>query len=394
MRVAITYANSLALGGAERVLEVLARMFPEAHFFSLMTEDRFIPEALKERQITTSFLNRFAWVKRSHRNFLPLYPLAVESLNLRGYDLIITADGTATKGVITDQSALQICYCHSPHRSLWDQYASYLDELSGVRRKFFMLSAHYVRQWDYLAAQRVDAFVANSRYIQDRIRKYYRRDSTIIFPPVDTSTGYLAESRGDYYLTVGRLVDVKRIDLLIEACNQLGRQLVIVGRGPLESALRANAGPTISFRGHTSDAELHELYARSKALLFAAEEDFGLVPVEAQSYGRPVIAYGRGGAIESVAGGFSNDLQKEGRATGVFFDEQSADSVVEAILHFETMERYFDPSFIRDHAKTFDTTVFCGKMREFVERQIELRKEGARLPLPFPAAHANLRVRG
>ncbi len=222
MRVAITYANSLALGGAERVLEVLAGMFPEADFFSLMTEDRFIPEALKHRQITTSFLNRFEWVKRSHRNFLPLYPMAVESLNLRGYDLIITADGTATKGVITDQSAVQICYCHSPHRSLWDQYASYLDELSGARRKLFMLSAHYVRQWDYLAAQRVDAFVANSRYIQDRIRKYYRRDSTIIFPPVDTSVGYVAESHGDYYLTVGRLVDVKRIDLLIEACNQLG----------------------------------------------------------------------------------------------------------------------------------------------------------------------------
>jgi glycosyltransferase involved in cell wall biosynthesis len=257
-----------------------------------------------------------------------------------------------------------------------------------------MLSAHYVRQWDYLAAQRVDAFVANSRYIQERIRKYYRRDSTIIFPPVDTSGGYVGESHGDYYLTVGRLVDVKRIDLLIEACNRLGRHLVVVGQGPLESALRANAGPTISFRGHTSDAELHELYARSRALLFAAEEDFGLVPVEAQSYGRPVIAYGRGGAMESVVGGFSHELQKEGRATGVFFDEQSADSVAEAILRFETIEPCFDPSFIRDHARTFDTTVFCGKMREFIERQIELRKEGGRLPLPFPATHANLRVHG
>ncbi len=174
----------------------------------------------------------------------------------------------------------------------------------------------------------------------------------------------------------------------------MARHLVIVGRGPLESALRAIAGPTISFRGHTSDAELHELYARSRALLFAAEEDFGLVPVEAQSYGRPVIAYGRGGAIESVVGGFSHELQKEGRATGVFFDEQSSASVAQAILHFETIERYFDPSFIREHAKTFDTTVFCAKMREFVERQIELRKEGGRLPLPFPAAHANLRVHG
>ena len=394
MRVAITYANSLALGGAERVLEVLARMFPEAHFFSLMTEDRFIPRALKGRRITTSFLDRFAWVKRSHRNFLPLYPLAVESLNLRGYELIITADGTATKGVITDQSAVQVCYCHSPHRSLWDQYASYLDELSGTRRKLFMLSAHYVRQWDYLAAQRVDAFVANSRYIQDRIRKYYRRDSTIIFPPVDTSEGYVAESHGDYYLTVGRLVDVKRIDLLIEACNRLARHLVIVGNGPCESALRAIAGPTISFRGHTSDAELRELYARSKALLFAAEEDFGLVPVEAQSYGRPVIAYGKGGAMESVIGGFSPELQRDGRATGVFFDEQNVDSVMKAMLQFEMMEGNFLPTFIREHAKTFDTTVFCGKMLDFVQRQVELRKGGARLPLLFPPSHPSMRAQG
>jgi glycosyltransferase involved in cell wall biosynthesis len=394
MRVAITYANSLALGGAERVLEVLARMFPEAHFFSLMTEDHFIPQALKEREITTSFLNRFGWVKRSHRNFLPLYPLAVESLNLRGYELIITADGTATKGVITDQSAVQVCYCHSPHRSLWDQYASYMDELSGAKRRIFMLSAHYVRQWDYLAAQRVDAFVANSRYIQDRIRKYYRRDSTIIFPPVDTIQGYVTESHRNYYLTVGRLVDVKRTDLLIEACNRLGRQLVIVGCGPSESALRAIAGPTISFRGHTSDSELRELYARSKALLFAAEEDFGLVPVEAQSYGRPVIAYGKGGVVESVVGGSSPELQKDGRATGVFFDEQSVDSAVRAITHFEAMEHYFVPSFIREHAKTFDTTVFCGKMLEFVQRQVELRKGGARLPLLFPSAHATARARG
>jgi glycosyltransferase involved in cell wall biosynthesis len=394
MRVAITYANSLALGGAERVLDVLARMFPEAHFFSLMTEERFIPEALKEREITTSFLDRFEWVKRSHRSFLPLYPLAVESLNLRGYELIITADGTATKGVITDHSAVQVCYCHSPHRSLWDQYASYLDELSGARRRIFMLSAHYVRQWDYLAAQRVDAFVANSRYIQERIRKYYRRDSTIIFPPVDTSDGYVTESHGDYYLTVGRLVDVKRMDLLIAACNRLRRQLVIVGRGPCESALHAVAGPTISFRGHTSDAELRELYARSKALLFAAEEDFGLVPVEAQSYGRPVIAYGRGGAMESVVGGFSPELQRDGRATGVFFDEQSVDGVVKAILHFEAMEQHFVPSLIREHAKTFDTTVFCGKMLDFVQRQVELRKGGARLPLLFPPAQASLRARG
>ena len=394
MRVAITYANSLELGGAERVLEVLAKMFPDAHFFSLMTEERFIPEVLKDRQITTSFLNRFGLVKRSHRSFLPLYPIAVESMNLRGYDLVITADGTATKGVITDQSAVQICYCHSPHRSLWDQYTSYLEELSGARRKVFMLSAHYVRQWDFLAAQRVDAFIANSRYIQDRIRKYYRRDSTIIYPPVDTSAGYVAESHGDYYLAVGRLVDVKRVDLLIDACNRLRRHLVVVGRGPLESALRASAGPTISFRGYTRDTELHELYARSKALLFAAEEDFGLVPVEAQSYGRPVIAYGKGGAIESVLGGFSHELQKEGRATGVFFNEQTVDSVTEAILQFETIERYFDPSYIRDHAKTFDTTVFCGKMLEFVERQIELRKEGVRLPLPFPSAHPTLRIHG
>jgi glycosyltransferase involved in cell wall biosynthesis len=182
-------------------------------------------------------------------------------------------------------------------------------------RRIFMLSAHYVRQWDYLGAQRVDAFAANSRYVQDRIRKYYRRESTIIFPPVDTSEGYVTESHGDYYLTVGRLVDVKRMDLLIEACNRLGRHLVIVGRGPSESAPRAMPGQL--FRSEdTPPMGSCATYMRDKALLFAAEEDFGLVPVEAQSYGRPVIAYGRGGAMESVVGGFSPELQRDGRATG------------------------------------------------------------------------------
>jgi glycosyltransferase involved in cell wall biosynthesis len=361
------------------VLEVLAKMFPQADFFALFADPAFVPEALRGRKITTSFLDRIPGGKRVYRQLLPFYPLAVEGLDLSGYDLVISADGAATKGVLTDQQTIHLCYCHSPPRSYWDQYAANRRRMPLFVRVVFALVAQYLRQWDFAAAQRIDGFITNSEYVADRVRKYYRRESTVIHPPVDTSDSWLAASHEDFYLSVGRLEPSKRVDLLIEACNHLERRLRIAGTGAEEGALRGLAGPTIEFLGRVGEGELRENYANCRALLFAADEDFGLVSVEAQACGRPVIAYGRGGSLETVRGLWAQEIKGRpvvdiSKYTGVFFPEQTASSLVEAILNFECIEGGFDPRSIQQHAQRFDTAVFVDEIRRYVEGQIESRR--------------------
>jgi glycosyltransferase involved in cell wall biosynthesis len=369
-------------------LEVLAAAYPSADFFALFADERFVPNALKGRSITTTFLDRIPGGKRVYRQLLPLYPLAVESLDLSGYDLVISADGAATKGVLTDQDSLHICYCHSPPRSFWDQYSSCSQALSWPARLLFAPISQYMRQWDYGAAQRIDGFIANSHYVAARIRKYYRRSSTVIHPPVDTDAGYLSPEREDYYLSVGRLVPEKRTDILIRACNHLGKKLRIIGTGPEDHALRKIAGPSIEFLGRVEDAELSQNYAACRALLFAADEDFGLVSVEAQTFGRPVIAYGRGGSLETVVGlcddGAVSGPRDDGQATGIFFSEQSEISLAAAILRFEFFENRFDPEAIQRHARSFDTEVFVAKVRDYVDQQFFQRSMSA---MDYGSAH-------
>jgi glycosyltransferase involved in cell wall biosynthesis len=363
VRVAITYHYSLSFGGSERVLEVLAEMYPNADFFALFVDERYLPEKLKGRTITTSFLDRIPGARRVHRQLLPLYPLAVEGLDLSGYDLVISADGAATKGVLTDQGALHLCYCHSPSRSFWDRYAACRATLHPLARAAFAPVSQYMRSWDFAAAQRIDGFIANSRYVADRIWKYYRRSSTVIHPPVDTSGAYLSPRHDGYYLSVGRLVAEKRIDLLIAVCNRLGRRLRIIGTGPREGALRALAGPTVDFRGRVDDAELRQNYAMCRALLFAADEDFGLVPLEAQAFGRPVVAYGQGGSLETVVG-LPEELRKHRPGfTGVFFSEQTEESLAAALLRFEDFESSFDPLRIQQHAPLRHSGLCCHDAR-------------------------------
>ncbi len=377
MRVAITYHYSLSFGGSERVLEELATMYPEAEFFALFVDPAFLPEALRGRKITTSFLDRIPGGKRIYRHLLPLYPLAVECLDLAGYDLVISADGAATKGVLTDQGTVHLCYCHSPPRSYWDQYAANRRTMPRLLRAAFAPISQYMRQWDFAAAQRIDGFIVNSEYVAERVRKYYRRESTVIYPPVDVSGAFIAERHEDFYLSVGRLVGGKRVDLAIEACNRLGRRLQIAGTGPEEARLRALAGPTIEFLGRLSDAELKTKYARCRALLFAADEDFGLVSVEAQAHGRPVIAYGHGGSLETVRGMWADEIDAgqpetlDAGHTGVFFREQTPASLVEAMMQFENVEGSFDPRAIQCHARCFDTEVFVREMRAYVDERMQ-----------------------
>ena len=369
MRMAIVHHWFVTQGGGERVAEVFAEMFPEADVFALVTDPQFIPKAIAERGVTSSFLQRIPQAKRFHRYLLPLYPLAVEQLDLTPYDLVLTSDSGPVKGVLTRPDAVHICYCHSPMRYLWDGYYPYLRSMPFLAKLPFAVASHYVRNWDYVAAQRVDRFIANSNYVASRISRYYRRESTVLYPPIDTSRGFLADAPEDYYLAVGRLVGYKRTELLIRACNRLGRRLRIVGSGPENARLRSIAGPTIEFLGHLSTEDLWEEYAHARALLFAAEEDFGMVPLESQACGRPVIAFGKGGALETVIARNSpvrGQMPRVSPVTGAFFYEQTPEAVLEAIQDFESREADYSPEAIQLHARQFDTTHFVQRMRNLL----------------------------
>jgi glycosyltransferase involved in cell wall biosynthesis len=361
MRVLLTHTNFLEYGGAERLLEVVAELYPNADILTLVAEPDAVPASLRNRRIVTSFMDRIPKGRKLFRHLGFLAPLAIEALDVSAYDLVISCDGTFTKGVLTSDRAVHVCYCHSPHRSIWDRQAEYREKFSGLSRVIFALSSHYLRLWDFQAAQHVDLFLSNSVHVSKRIQKYYRRDSVVVYGPANveaaSATGRIP---GDYYLSVGRLDASKRVDILIQACRQLKRKLIIVGSGPQEKYLRDIADPTIEFRGWVSPDELAHLYHHCKALLFASYEDFGLVPVEAQSYGAPVIAYGAGGALETVVPGLS----------GLHFPEQNSKSLADAILSFESLEREFSPEKIRESSLKFSTEAFKVRMKAAVDEAI------------------------
>jgi len=363
VRVAILNTSYIRDGGSERVDDAFGQLFPEADVFVLFAKEQYIPPSLRGRRIFCSPLQHIPKIDKVYRLFFPFYPYATESLDLRGYNLVISSDHGAMKGVLCDQESTHICYCHTPWRQMWDLYRTSLKIVPAPLRPIYAMTAHYLREWDFLAAQRVDSFVANSRYISNRIKKYYRRDSTVIYPPVETFRGYLSGDTGDYYLSVGRLSHAKRLDIVIEACKRMGRRLLICGEGREEKRLKALAGPTIEFLGRVSDAELPTLYANCRAFLFAADEDFGIVSVEAQSFGRPVIAYGHGGSLETV---LASDTQRHSD-TGILFPEQTVESMVDGIQRFELIENRFDPKEIQKHARQFDRLVFQEQFSAFVD---------------------------
>src|SRR5215471_16372278 len=320
LRIAIVHYWFVSHRGGERVVEAIAEMFPQADLFSP----------------------------------------------------VVNSESGPAKGVLTSAGTCHVCYCHSPMRYLWDFYHQYKNRsVAFWSRPVFTCVSHYMRLWDAASANRVDYFVANSRNIAARIRKHYRRDATVIYPPVNVGSGYLAKGIEDYYLVVGQLVDYKRTDLAITACNQLRRRLRIVGDGEQFTRLRKLAGPTIQFCGALSDDALHEQYAHCRALLFPGEEDFGIVPVEALSFGRPVIAYGRGGVTETVAS-FSDgsDLSPE-NCTGVFFAQQSWESLAAAIQKFEAAEHRFCPTFIKQQADRFAPHYFRQNLGKYLSDKWE-----------------------
>ncbi len=362
-RVAIVHPWFIAHGGAEHVVDVLATIFPQADFFTLFYTEQGLPANLRGRKITASKANWIPYKYSIYRYLLGFYPMAFEEIDLRGYDLVITSDSCVAKGAIIDQGARHICYCHSPMRALWDQRFEFREILPVFARPFFTLATHLVRQWDFQAAQRVDYFVANSNYVAERISQYYRRESTVIYPPVVLQSGPISTTHENFYLSVCRLTETKRVDLLVEACKRLNRRLVVVGDGRHAGALQKLAGPTIEFRGRVSNQDLDQLYRGCRALLFAANEDFGIVPVEAQGYGRPVIAYGHGGSLETIVADGQVDSQGLPIAsTGVLFPKQTVDCVCEAILRYEATEHCFHSASIRAHAEKFADKEFAKQL--------------------------------
>lgn len=368
MRVAITTDWLNSFGGAERVLIELHRMYPDAPIYTSVYDPVELPAEMQGWDVRPSFLQRLPLARRRHQLLLPVMPLAFEQFDLSEFDLVLTTSSACAKGVITRPETFNLCFCHTPPRYLWDLYHEYV---RGHRAALLIAPmAHWLRVWDRLAADRVDHFVANSRQTAGRIRRHYRREAEVIHPPVDVERfAPNGDEPEDFFLVVSRLVAYKRIDLAIEACNRLKRRLVVVGDGPELARLRHLAGPTIEFRGRLPDAEVADLYARCLAFLFPGHEDFGIAPVEVQAAGRPVIALGRGGALETVVDG----------TTGVLFHEQSASALVAAMLRFE--QESFEPRICRLNAERFASERFRRKMHEAISRCVTEGGEHGEAPI-------------
>jgi glycosyltransferase involved in cell wall biosynthesis len=368
MRVALVHDWFTVYAGAERVVEQILRVFPQADVYALVD---FLKEEergfLQGKRAQVSFIQRLPKAQQRYRTYLPLMPLAIEQFDLRGYDLVISSSHAVAKGVITGPDQLHICYCHSPIRYAWDLQHQYLKE-SGLERgvKSWIARAllHYLRLWDSRTANGVDLFIANSRYIARRILKVYRRQAEVIYPPVDVEAFTLRQDKEDFYLTASRMVPYKRIDLIVEAFSQMpDRRLVVIGDGPEMPKVRAKAGPNVTLLGYQPFEVLRDYMQRAKAFVFAAEEDFGIAPVEAQACGTPVIAFGKGGAAETVVAG----------ETGIFFQDQNVPSLIKAIEEFEKLR--FDPLRVRKNAERFSSERFRREFAALIEREWSSFKE-------------------
>ncbi|PMS19773.1 glycosyl transferase family 1 [Trinickia dabaoshanensis] len=364
-RVAIVHDWLVTYAGAERVLEQMIACFPQADVFSLVdfVEDR---KFLHGKRATTSFIQRLPLARKKYRAYLPLMPIAIEQLDLSAYDLVISSSHAVAKGVLTGPDQVHISYVHSPIRYAWDLQHQYLEQSNltrGLRSAMARAVLHYIRNWDTRTSNAVDHFVANSQFIARRIRKVYHRDSRVIFPPVDVQSFLVREDKEDFYLTASRMVPYKKIDLIVEAFSRMpGKRLVVIGDGPEMKAIRAKAGPNIEILGYQPFAALHDHMRRAKAFVFAAEEDFGIAPVEAQACGTPVIAYGKGGALETV-----RELG-DAHPTGIFFREQSVPSIVAAVREFEGNAGRFSALDCRLNAERFSIATFRERFMAFVEQ--------------------------
>ncbi len=362
-KVAVVHDWLPVYAGAERVLEQILNVYPEADIFSLFD---FIPKGqrgfLQNKPVTTSFVQKLPRAQALYRSYLPLMPFAIEQLDLSAYNLILSSSYAVAKGVITGPDQLHICYCHSPIRYAWDMQNQYLEETKlnrGLRGVLARILLHYIRLWDLRTTHGVNRFIANSHFVGRRIQKVYGRESEVIHPPVNTAVFSPNENKEDFYLTACRLVPYKKVDLIVEAFSQMpDKNLVVIGSGPDFDKIKACAGPNVTLLGYQPDKVLRDYMQRARAFVFAAKEDFGITPLEAQASGTPVIAFGEGGATETVVPG----------ETGVFFFEQSVESVREAVDDFESMDP-FSADRCRQNAERFSIARFRREFSALVERE-------------------------
>ena len=367
LKIAIVHEWFVTYAGSERVVEQILNLFPHADLFAVVD---FLNDSqrgfIQNKPVKTTFIQKLPFAKAKFRQYLPLMPLAIEQLDLSAYDLIISSSHAVAKGVLTAPHQLHISYVHSPIRYAWDLQHQYLKESNlerGIKSWIARWILHQIRIWDTRTANGVDLFVANSEFIARRIHKVYRRSATVIYPPVDLQNYTLCEQKQEFYLTASRLVPYKRIDLIVEAFSQMGdRSLIVIGDGEQMAKIRAKASSNIKFLGHLEPEALREYMQKARAFVFAAEEDFGITPVEAQACGTPVIAYGRGGVCESVRG-----LDCD-RPTGVFFAEQTVVSIHAAVLEFEKNCDRILPTTCHENAMRFSTERFQAEFLEFVEQ--------------------------
>ena len=362
-KVALIHDWLTGMRGGERCLEVFCELFPEADLFTLLHVPGSVSPLIERRRIVTSFVQRLPAVATHYRYYLPLFPSAVESFDLRGYDLVLSSSHCVAKGARPAPGARHVSYCFTPMRYVWDLYDEYFGRGAGRLTRLVMppLAAR-LRRWDRESSARVQRFAAISRHVAARIERYYGRSAEVIHPPVDVQRFELAAGDDDgFYLVVSALAPYKRLDLAVRAANRLGRRLLVVGWGPEERRLRALAGPTVEFLGRRSDEDVAELYRRCRAVLFPGIEDFGIVPLEAMAAGRPVIAFAEGGALETVVppGGVRP-------ATGLFFDVQSVDALVAAMRRLESGAVAFEPKALRARAEEFDRPRFKDRIASFL----------------------------
>lgn len=363
LKVALVHYWLTSWRGGEKVLEALAKLFPHADIYTHVYDPEVVAASpLAGRGIRTTFIHRLPFAKRLYQKYLPLMPIALEQLDLSDYDLVISTESGPAKGLVLPPEVAHLCYCFTPMRYVWDMYHDYLAHAGWFTRLMMRPLIHYLRLWDRLSADRVDHFVADSAFVAKRIAKFYRREADVLYPPIEIDEFQLATQHEGFYLMVGALVRYKKADLAVRAFNRIGLPLVVIGEGELYGELKAIAGPNVTVIGRQSRATILDHYRRCKALIFPGVEDFGIVPLEAMATGKPVIAYGRGGALETVVDG----------VTGLHFHEQTEDGLSAAVERIERGELSFDAAAIRRHAAQFDIAHFNDSLLRLIRERFGL----------------------
>lgn len=378
MKVAIVHDWLTGMRGGEKVLEVFCELWPQADLFTLLHVKGKLSPSIERLHIKTSFVQKLPKAVTWYRNYLPLFPFAIERFDFTGYDLVLSTSHCVAKSVITPKTTCHISYIHTPMRYVWEMFDEYFGpgKMPLFKRLAALLFRPFLQRWDVKTASRVDFFISNSENVAKRIQKHYKRSAHVIHPPVNTNAFYIAKNEGDYYLVVSAFAPYKRIDLAVDAFAKLGHPLKIVGTGQDEKKLLAKSVPNVEFLGWRSDEQLRDLYAGCKAFIFPGEEDFGITPLEAQASGRPVIAFAKGGALETVLGTTADCKKTEDVRSGVFFEEQTTQALCDAVEFFERENPVSSPEEIREHAKKFDRDVFAKKIKSFVETTYEQFKTG------------------